>query len=334
MKIAGLAVLAIAVAAGAIALSVIFLRDAGGEGRAVGIEPLTTLAPPGELTKTLPPSWMDGLEYSRGGQALLLSCGDVDGDGLLTGADNPAYRDLRIPLIPEKACQDPAGSRDFYAGLPSIERAYTCDSRPAPVLIVVIASAGSDLMDPSAGESMGVLELVNILQQRLLDAGISSLPILSTSAINGADPPQINMERFITNEVGRRLGEMPCLRAVIIGHSHGGATVTAATAALDQAYAARMFGVLIDRTTVLYDRPETEFPVSTRLLNVFQTNEGWHGVPLNRPNIYDIDQSYQRAPIALSDGGGGYAVVTHKTLDDAAGVQRLIADAVMTWLGS
>ncbi len=333
MKIAGLIALAIAIAAGAVALSVLFLRDTGSEGRAVGIEPLTTLAPPGELTKTLPPSWMDGLEHSRGGVALLLSCQDADGDGFLTGADDPGYRDLQIPLIPDKACVNPEAHRNFYVGLPSSGDAYNCDARPAPILIVAIASAGSDLMDPSAGESTGVLALVNILQQRALDAGISTVPILSTAAINGADPPQINMEAFLTNEVARRLDEMPCLRAILVGHSHGGATVTSVTATLDERYAARIFGVLIDRTTVLYDRAETEFPSNTRLLNVFQTNEGWHGEPLSLPNAYNVDQSYERAPAALSDGGGGYAAVTHKTLDDSPGVQRLIADAVMTWLG-
>jgi hypothetical protein len=70
------------------------------------------------------------------------------------------------------------------------------------------------------------------------------------------------------------------------------------------------------------------------LLNVYQTNEGWHGEALNRANIYDVDQSYERAAKALSDGGGGIAPVSHKTLDDSPGVQRIISDAVMTWLTS
>src|SRR3989304_3379904 len=115
----------------------------------------------------------------------------------------------------------------------------------------------------------------------------ASAPSSSATAPPAPDPPQINMERFIANEVARRLEEMPCLRAILIGHSHGGANVTAVTAALADLYA---------------------------------------------PPIFAVDQSYERAPVALSDGGGGYAPVTHKTLDDAPGVQRLIIDAVMTWL--
>ncbi|MBI5289608.1 MAG: hypothetical protein HY873_11615 [Chloroflexi bacterium] len=333
MKLAVLVTLALAVAGGAIALSIVFLRETGSEGRAVGIEPLTTLAAPGELTKTLPSSWMDGLKLSRGGESLLISCGDSDGDGLLTSADNPAYGSLEIPLEEEKACVGPQQHRDIYAGVASSTNAYNCDARPAPALIVAIGSAGTDLLDPSAGESTGVLDLINELQGRALSAGISTLPVLSTAAIFGADPPQTNMERFLANDIARRLDEMPCLRTILIGHSHGGATVTAVSAVLDESYAARIFGVLIDRTTVLYDRPETEFPSRTKILNVFQTNEGWHGEPLGLPNVYNVDQSYERAPVALSDGGGGYAAVTHKTLDDAPGVRRLIVDAVMTWLG-
>jgi len=333
MKAGALLALALAVAGGAIILSVTFLRDTGAEGRAVGIEPLTTLAAPVELTKTLPSSWMDGLDLSSGGEATLISCGDADADGLLTSADNPDYGDLEIRLDPEKACVGPQRHRDIYTGLPSSPNAYNCDARPAPALIVAIGSAGTDLLDPSAGESTGVLDLINELQGRALSAGISTLPILSTAAIFGADPPQTNMERFLSNAVARRLDAMPCLRAVLIGHSHGGATVTAVTAALDEGYAARILGVLIDRTTVLYDRNETEFPSRTKVLNVFQTNEGWHGEPLALPNVYNVDQSYERAPVALSDGGGGYAAVSHKTLDDAPGVRRLIVDAVMTWLG-
>ena len=157
--------------------------------------------------------------------------------------------------------------------------------------------------------------------------------MLTASAIFGAEPPQGSLEQFLAKQVADRLQAMPCLRVVLIGHSHGGATVTAVAAALDAAYADRVFGVLIDRTTALYDRPETEYPARIRLLNVFQLNEGWHGVALNRPNVYDIDQSYELAPRALSDGGGSLAPVSHKTLDDSAGVQRIIADAVMTWLG-
>jgi hypothetical protein len=90
--------------------------------------------------------------------------------------------------------------------------------------------------------------------------------------------------------------------------------------------------VLIDRTNVLYDRPATEIPSLIPLLNVFQTNEGWHGNVYGSDNIANVDESTERAPIAPSDGGGdGLALVSHKTLDDSLPVQQRIVDAVMTW---
>ena len=92
-----------------------------------------------------------------------------------------------------------------------------------------------------------------------------------------------------------------------------------------------MFGVMVDRSTVLYDRWATDWPHRTPLLNVYQLNEGWHGVALGFPNVVDVDDSAEVAPVAPSDGGGPPARVTHKTLDDSPGAQRVIVDAIMAW---
>jgi hypothetical protein len=72
--------------------------------------------------------------------------------------------------------------------------------------------------------------------------------------------------------------------------------------------------------------------VTIPLLNEFQTNEGWHGNVYGQANIINADESGERAPVAPSDGGGGLALVSHKTLDDSVAVQGRIEDAVMAWL--
>jgi hypothetical protein len=59
--------------------------------------------------------------------------------------------------------------------------------------------------------------------------GAASVPVLSASAVFGADQPQTRNEEWIEHEVSNRLDDMPCLRAVMIGHSHGGVTVTSVT---------------------------------------------------------------------------------------------------------
>ena len=100
---------------------------------------------------------------------------------------------------------------------------------------------------------------------------------------------------------------------------------------LDRRYAARLYAVIIDRSTVLYDRFATDYPAKMPLLNVFQLNEGWHGELLPFPNVTNIDASAATAPIAPSDGGGPTTHVTHKTLDDSPAAQHQIEDAIMHW---
>ncbi len=290
-----------------------------------------SVAPP---PTPVPHSWIDGLAASRHGIATLVSCLDTNGDGQIDGADDDTLDGLHIPLIDGKACLDPAHHRDFYVGDPTRPDAYRCDEPSPPVLIVAIGSALTDLYDTTFGESLGVLDIVNALQMRASAAGITSTPILSDSAISSADEPQTRMEEWLTHDLEHRMNDLPCLRVVLIGHSHGGVAVTSIAAALEDRFPGRMFGALIDRTIALYDRGADEFPVTVPLLNLFQLNEGWHGTAIDLANVTNIDESGERAPVAPTDGGGGLALVSHKTLDDAVAVQRLVVDAAITWLTS
>lgn len=293
-----------------------------------------TPSPPPPRPTPLPATWADGLRsYAAGNGRFELVCSyDKNADGVLDGDDGLAGLD--ITLRPDEPCGSPADHSDFFTASPSDPSYSNCDDGRARVLIVAVASAGSDLREPSGGESLGLLDIVNRLQARLGAGGIASDVWLATAALFGAVAPQTSMEQWIGRGVALSLDALPCLRAVLIGHSHGGVTVTSVTAALDDRYASRMFGVAIDRTTKLYDRDATEMPSRTKVLNVFQTNEGWHGAPIDAPTVINDDESSERAPIALSDGGGGLALVTHKTLDDAPGVQGRVVDAVMGWLNA
>ncbi len=326
-----LALVALAAVSGAV-LYLVFANGGGGGSTVTAIIPTHTPAAATPTPTPLPATWVDGLETSRGGEAVEISCLDRNGDGRLNALDSGDLAGLDIPLAAGQACQDPGHQRDFYAGPPSDAVSYSCDAAEPPVLIVSVASAGSNLLDPSSGESMGLLDIVRALQVRFSAAGIASDTILATSAVFGADLPQTRMEQWLEHEVSQRLDAMPCLRAVIMGHSHGGVTVTSVTAALDDGYSTRLFGVTIDRTTALYDRNATEMPSRTPIFNVFQLNEGWHGENVDLPNFTNLDESEARAPVAPSDGGGGLALVSHKTLDDSAAVQSAVEDAVMAWV--
>lgn len=334
MKILGMAMVSLLAMAAAVVLFSVFPRSSPtADTVSAGLPRRTPEAPTPQPTPA-PNTWIDGLATSRHGVAVLISCLDKNGDGKLNGDDGRALHGLEIPLVDSLACIGPAHHRDFYAGDPSDTATYSCNAARPPALIVAIGSAGTDLFDSTQGESLGVLDVVNALQRRAQDDHIATVPLLSTSAIFGAEMPQTRNEEWIEHEVARRLDAMPCLRAVLIGHSHGAAAVTSVAAALDDRYADRIYGVLIDRTTILYDRDATELPATIPLLNVFQTNEGWHGNVYGQANITNVDESGERAPVAPSDGGGGLALVSHKTLDDSVAVQHRIEDVVMAWLTS
>ena len=331
MRVLGAALVAlIAVGAVVVLLLAFTSRRTQAPELANGLPPHTA-TPPAATPTPLPRTWPAGLRMATTGTPELISCLDTNHDGRIDATDGPQFAGLDIRLVPGEACAGPGQHADFFAGSPSDPAGYAFGAARPPLLVVAIASAGSDLLQPSMGESMGVLDIVNELQARAAAAGISTLPVLSTSAVFGAAMPQTSMERWIEHDVTSRLAALPCLRVALIGHSHGGVTVSSVTAALDGRFAGRMYGVMLDRTTALYDRPATEMPTKTPLLNVFQTNEGWHGGPIDQPNVTNVDASRDMAPIAPSDGGGGPALVSHKTLDDAPAVQRRVVDAVMAW---
>lgn len=309
---------------------VVVLRD-GNFRSAAASHPTRTVAIPTISPTPFPLTWTDGLDHPTGA-AILISCFDNNGDGRINGGDSPSLQGIEITLVPDHGCVDPARHRDFYAGAPLSAGATSCAGAGAPLLLVGIASAGSDLLDTTGGESLGLLAMLNRMQARATEARINTEVVIAVAAVLGAENPQTEMESWLEHYIRARLEAVPCMHAVLIGHSHGGVAVTSVTAALDDEYGSRMFGVAVDRTTALYDRPAVEYPSGTTILNVYQTNEGWHGSSVDLPNVINENESTERAPVALSDGGGGLALVSHKTLDDSPGVQRRIEDAVMGWL--
>lgn len=317
--------------ASAVVVAVLFLGTGGQAGSATTLLPTQTPVPAVPTATPFPRTWKEGLNHAAG-DPILLSCFDGNRDGRLDAADGPAFAALDIPLVPEEACIDPAHHRDFYPGPPLGPAVAACARVNPPLLLVGIASAGSDMFDTAGGESMGMLQMVNDVQDRASRERIATEVVLSAAAVFGADHPQTHMEQWLAQYIRRRLDALPCMRAVLMGHSHGAVSVTSITAALDDDFGDRLFGIAIDRTVALYDRNASEYPARASILNVFQVNEGWHGGPIDLPNVVNYDASLERAPIALSDGGGTPALVSHKTLDDSPGVQRRIEDAVMTWL--
>ena len=332
MKLAGIGISVFAATLAALVLLIVFTGGTGAPGDEAAIIPSAVPSPVEPTPTPLPTTWLAALDEPSGAPpVLLISCLDANGDGALTADDGlPLAAGAVISLDPALACVDPARHADFYPGVPFSPEARACDG-PRPVQILLAASAGSDLLQPREGESLGLITIAKTLRAAIEAQGGEASIMVAMSAIFGADPPQTSMEAWVAGQARALLDGVPCARVILIGHSHGGVTVTAAAAALEARYAERMLVVIIDRTAVLYDRVPDEMPQQARVLNFFQLNEGWHGEPIDQPNVENIDESDARAPIAPSDGGGGLAIVSHKTLDDAVAVQQQTVDAAAAW---
>jgi len=281
-------------------------------------DPFQPVPPPGFL----PDTWPEGLEPSADGEAIRIACLDSDRDGRITGADDAAYEELEIVIA--EPCAPDDERRDFFAGEADAD-AFACDGGAPPLLVVAIGGGGTDLHDPKSGVSLGLLGSVNEIAARAEAAGIAMAPVLASSAVFGADLPQTRMEQWIAHHVAGRLEQAPCARAVLIGHSHGGVIVTEVTAALEGRFGDRIYGVLIDRTAALYDRPATAIPLRTPLLNVYQLREGWHGEPIAQANVENADRTSSVAPKEPRLPDQPVEPVTHVNLDDARDVQETIA---------
>jgi len=293
------------------------------EALASGATPAPTRVP------QIPGSWMDELAVARQGATATLSCADANGDRRLDAADGEQFAGLDIPLTRVAHCSGDATPVEVFASLPTDLSRYACGDWPDPLLVVAVGGGGTDLRERTLGESPGLIGIVNELQVRATAAGAASAVLLTSSAIGAADMPQLAMEQWLAANLARRLEAMPCLRAVLIGHSHGGVTVSSVTAALEPRFGSRLAGVMVDRTLALYDHGTSDYPASVPLLNVFQTNEGWHGVPLDAPNIENLDESRAAAP---ADGIGPPVEVTHLTLDDSPAAREAIVAWVARWL--
>jgi pimeloyl-ACP methyl ester carboxylesterase len=280
----------------------------------------------------LPATWIGGLVPRPAGisRPVLLSCLDNDANGLLNEADNPLFAGVEFTLVPEASCARADYRADWYRA--PAPRAFGCGRGVRPLYLVAIAGGGSDLLYAGGGDSLGILDIVNTIRQRADAAGVPIAFTLSSGAVVGAHMAQTSLEELLEAQLSAQLDAVPCARAVLIGHSHGGVTVSSVTTVLDSRYWSRVLGVMVDRTNIIYDRPAENFPEQTLLLNFFQTNEGWHGEAIGLPNVVNFDSSAEQAPIAPADGGGGIATVRHRSLDDSPAVQQRIVDAVMWWL--
>jgi hypothetical protein len=265
----------------------------------------------------------------------LASVPDFNGDRK-HGADDAAFfTGIDIELDP--AAQADVCSKSSPIG-PEYEVAHgyfepanvSCANNARPVLLVGVGGGIKDLTDK--GQAAGVRSVIDGLQKSYDARGVDTIAVIAGPAMSGAVQPNSAMEAWMTNAVRVYFDRYPCIRAVLVGHSHGGVTVDVIAAHLEDRYAARFIDVVeLDRNEYFYSGDTTSKPTQAHVFSIYETTSDiLKGVPyLGAPNAELWDASHELGP-ENGDKGGALKPVTHTTIDNSQAVKLRIIDDVIS----
>jgi len=259
---------------------------------------------------------------------------DFNGDRQHDARDAAFLQGIDIPLDPDRdrrGCGKPSGKTPEY----EVAHGYfdpadvSCGGGAKPVLIVGVGGGVVNLRD--SDDAAGVRSIVDGLLKAYDDEGIETIAVISGPAITGATQLHGAMEQWLTHAVQVYLDRYPCIRALLLGHSHGAVTTDVVTAHLEGKYADRIIeDIDIDRVDALYTGDTRSRPKLVHVFNIFQTTSpgALRGGPYDSPNAENWDASSAQAP-KRGDKGGPLAPVDHTTIDNSKAVkQRIIEDAI------
>jgi hypothetical protein len=293
-----------------------------------------------------------GLSHAPRATFSQLACLDVNGDHRLNGGDvaDPSeapdfngdrahdaqdaafLQGVDIALDPqrqEQACGEGSKREPEYA----VAHGYfepsdvTCDNDRRAVLLVGVGGGVVNLKDRE--DAAGVRSMIDGIQRAYDGEGVQTIAVLAGPAVAGGANIHTAMEQWLTHAVQVYLERYPCLRVLLLGHSHGAVTADVVGAALEGRYADRMIEVVdVDRVTTLYTGDTRSRPSRVHVLNIYEHNGGpLQGAAYDSANATNWDASDQQAP-SNGDRGGALATVNHTTIDNSAAVKAVIvADA-------
>jgi hypothetical protein len=133
------------------------------------------------------------------------------------------------------------------------------------------------------------------------------------------------MEEWVTNVTRVYLDRYPCLRVVLVGHSHGATTADVVASRLEDQYGSRFIVVVdVDRVDELYTGDTQSRPDIVPVFNIFETNDSTlSGEPYDSANAENWDASGEQAP-ENGDSGGDMAPVNHTTIDNSESVRKSV----------
>ena len=259
---------------------------------------------------------------------------DFDGDRKHDLYDAVFLTGIDIPLDP--AAQADVCKKGAKAG-PEYEVAHgyfepakvSCDGGARPVLLVGVGGGVTDLTDK--GDAAGVRSIIDGVQRAYDKRGIDTIAVIAGAAMQGAADGNVAMEQWMTNAVKVYFDRYPCIRAVLLGYSHGGVTVDVMAAKLEAAYASRFIDVVeLDRVEFGYVGDTQSKPAQAHVFSIFETRSGLlsGSAYTNAPNAELWDATDQLAP-ERGDQGGALKPVIHTTIDNSSSVKQRVIDEVM-----
>ncbi len=248
---------------------------------------------------------------------------DISGDGVFDGADLEVLRTTNLALSQGKPADcDGQPAPDWQVSAPA---AVDCRDGDGALVILGVGGGAVELSNPSA--AAGMRWMLAEIGGDLSTKGIPHQLVSVAPGLNGTAHPQPDAETWAASYLAAELTRLPCLRAVLLGHSHGGALVSAVAARLEAAGLGDrvLLTVLVDRVTALYAGDSSAVPRAVPVLNIYQTNDALlRGAPLDQPNVQNWDASGWRGP-ANGERGGRATAMNHTNIDNSQAVMDQIA---------
>lgn len=258
---------------------------------------------------------------------------DFNGDRSHDEEDAAFLRGLDIALNPQReadACKPDASREPEYL----VAHGYfkpsdvSCGNGKKAVLVVGVGGGVVNLKIPNS--AAGVRSMVDGLLTAYKDHDTQTIAVLSGPAIAGAENIHTGAEQWMTHAVQVYLDRYPCLRVLLLGHSHGAVTVDVVASHLEAKYADRIIEVVdVDRTTMLYTGDTESRPTQVHVFNIYERGGGLlSGAAYDSPNVENWDATDQQAP-QNGDKGGPLKPVDHTTIDNSKSVKQRIIDDVI-----
>lgn len=255
---------------------------------------------------------------------------DVNGDGKLDASDGGLLFGVDVPLVPgveADACGEHAGEAPEFLVAYKDHVDVSCDGDTQPMLILGVGGGVVNLRERS--DAAGVRELVNKLLRAYADRDVQTLPLIAGPGFGAAEQSHLAMEDWLTHAVRVYLQRYPCLRAVLLGHSHGAVSAEVVVARLEQEFADRIALVVdIDRVTELYNGTTDQRPSIVPVFNIYELNDFPRGAPFDAPNVENWDASDVPGP-EHGEKGGKLVPVTHTTIDNSDAIHDRILQEVL-----